>query len=78
MLEELVIQLIEQLENKGILDNDIYNLLVEKYPNIKSILDDMIYDIKIYSIYDVDKDKINFDYSLYLQNIKKELKWQES
>jgi endonuclease III len=67
--EILIKKIVDSVENKKKLDEEAYNELTTKYPKIKQIVDDMIEQIKIFSIYDDDIKNINFNYSEYLTKI---------
>lgn len=65
-----VINIVSKLENEKYLDLDSYNNLIKKYPQVKELLDDLIKNVEMYSIYDTDPDVTNFDYKAYLIKMK--------
>jgi hypothetical protein len=67
--QELVDSIVDSIENKKRLDKASYSKLVEEHPQIKKILDELIEQVRIYSIYDSEPTKVNFNYDAYLKRI---------
>lgn len=64
-----VIKIVESLEKNDELDKSSYYQLIEAYPHIKEILDELIEQYSIYSIYKEDP-LTNFEYEPYLLKIE--------
>jgi len=67
--KELVISIVDSIENKKRLDKASYDYLVENHPQVKKILDELIEQVRIYSVYDLEPTKVNFNYNAYLKRI---------
>lgn len=66
----LVERIVEKLENKNKIDLLSYNTLVKKYPQIKDTINQLISELRVFSIYDNEPNTVNFDYSAYLKQIE--------
>lgn len=64
------IQIVQKLENEKYLDKEAYNNLVKKYPQTKYVVDSLVEQVELFSIYDDEPSTINFDYAAYLLQIK--------
>lgn len=69
-IRNLVISLVDSIENKRIVDQDIVKEILQIKPKAKTILEKLIEQVRIYSIYDTDPQVINFDYNSYLNKIQ--------
>lgn len=67
--EELVKNIVDSIENKRRLDRASYDELVESHPQVKKILDELIHQVRLYSIYDDEPTKVNYNYGAYLKRI---------
>lgn len=68
--KELVIKIVDSVENKRNLDREAFNELIGMHPHLEPIVKNMITQVELFSIYDLEPMKINFDYSLWLKKIK--------
>lgn len=68
--KELVEKIVDSIENKKRLDKASYQELVENHPQVKSILDELINQVRMFSIYDSEPNKVNFNYNAYLHRIE--------
>lgn len=68
--KEQLIKIIVDLETKREYNTDVYNGLVLKFPHIKRTLDEMIQEIKLFSIYDTDPISVDFNYKPWLEKIE--------
>jgi len=66
-----IINIIKSIEENDEKDFESYNLLIKKYPQTKDITDEMIEQYKIFSVYDFESNKHNFDLPAYLRKISK-------
>jgi hypothetical protein len=67
--QELVASIVDSVENKKKLDKTSYEKLVEEHPQVKKILDELIEQVRLYSVYDLEPNKVNFNYNAYLKRI---------
>lgn len=69
-LETAIRRFANKLENKKVLDENLYNMILRKSIayNKKEILDGMIEQIKIFE--DYNEEEINFNYWPFLQKLK--------
>ena len=65
----LVKKIVEKLENKRKIDILSYDILTKKYPQTKDTLNQLIAELRVFSIYDDEPHTVNFDYSAYLRQI---------
>jgi predicted nuclease with TOPRIM domain len=68
--EYWVINIVDSIENKNSFNREFYNKMIEKYPQTRAILDELIGQVQLFSIYDLEPSTINFNYSAYLLKIK--------
>lgn len=66
----LVKKIVEKLENRKRIDILSYNTLTKKYPQTKDTLNQLIAELRVFSIYDDEPHTVNFDYSAYLKQIE--------
>lgn len=69
-----VITIVKAVEATGEMTKEAqqaYDEFTERYPHAKSILDDLISEVKLLSVYDDEPATVNFEYSAYLQQIQK-------
>jgi len=66
----LLRSIVDSIENKKKLDILAYDSLTRMYPQIKNIVDQLIKELRIFSIYDDEPHTVNFDYSAYLKQIE--------
>jgi hypothetical protein len=69
-IEETLLKIVDSIENKKILDEISYKELSNMSPKIKNILDEMIEQIRLMSIYDTEPSVVNFNYNEYLKKIR--------
>jgi len=67
---KLVERIVNSIENKKEIDTLAYDALTQKYPQTKNIINNLISELRIFSIYDDEPNTVNFDYSAYLEQIK--------
>jgi hypothetical protein len=69
-LEACIIKIVDSLENKHEPDKEAYDKVLEIAPNAEHILNEMVEQVRLFSIYDTEPTKINFNYHNYLTKIK--------
>lgn len=68
--KKLVERIVDSIENKKKMDILAYDALTRKYPQVKNIMDELIAELRLFSIYDDEPHTVNFDYSAYLKQIE--------
>jgi hypothetical protein len=66
---DLIELIVDSVENKRRLDHKAYNELISSHPQIKSIVDALIHQVQLFSIYDNEPNRVNFNYEAYLIQI---------
>jgi fructose-1,6-bisphosphatase len=69
-IRKLVEKVVDSVENKKKLDVLAYDTLVKQFPQTKNTINKLISELRIFSIYDGEPHKVNFDYSAYLEQIE--------
>ncbi len=67
---ELVTRIVKSLENKNKIDIIAYDSLTKYYPQTKNSINNLISELRVFSIYDSEPHTVNFDYSAYLKEIE--------
>jgi len=68
-----VLQIVDSIENKRIMDEEAkesYAKMIDLYPASKPILDDLIQQVRMFSVYDFEPSRVNFDFSAYIRKIE--------
>jgi len=68
--KKLVERIVDSIENKKKIDILAYDALTHKYPQTKNIINNLISELRIFSIYDDEPCTVNFNYSAYLKQIE--------
>jgi hypothetical protein len=68
--ERLIERIVDSVENKKKLDVLSYQSFVKQFPQARNTLNDLIAELRIFSVYDDEPHMVNFDYSAYLSQIK--------
>jgi hypothetical protein len=72
----LVERIVRSLEMKNKIDILAYEDLVKRYPQTKNTVNQLISELRTFSIYDDEPHTVNFDYSAYLKQIEELAKIQ--
>lgn len=67
---KLLERIVDSIENKKEIDTLAYDALTQKHPQTKNIINNLISELRIFSVYDDEPHIVNFDYSAYLKQIK--------
>jgi hypothetical protein len=68
--EKLVARIVDSVENEKKLDEAAYKELIDIHPHLRPIVDEMISQARLFSVYDLEPMVIDFDYSKWLNKIK--------
>lgn len=66
-----IMRIVKNIEESDEYDKESYEKLVKKYPHIKQTVDELIEQYRIFSVYDFESNKNNFNLSAYLKKISK-------
>ena len=75
-LKTLVKKFVDKLENKGKLDDKLFDQILEasENPDKQFIMQHMVEQIEVFRSYDEDPDDVNFNYEQYLEELDKKEK----
>lgn len=66
----LSVKIIKSIEDNDKYDKEAYDQLIQKYPQIKDIVDNMISSYELYSVYDLESHRSNFPLPAYFKQIR--------
>lgn len=69
-IRKLVERIVESIEVKKKIDILAYDALTKQFPQTKNLVDELISELRIFSIYDDEPHTVNFEYSAYLEQIE--------
>lgn len=68
--ETLVAKIVNGIIKKKKVDILAYDTMVRVYPQTRNIINQLIKEVRLFSLYDREPATINFDYSAYLKQIE--------
>ena len=69
-IKKLIERIVTSIEVNKKLDTVAYDALTKQFPQTKSIVDELISELRLFSIYDDEPHTVNFEYSAYLEQIE--------